>query len=206
MLHWLQSLVADYGSWIVFTVLFLNNTGFPVPGDTILLAAGFFVEKGHLSLWAVFFSGIAGCFMGANCGYWIGLRFGHPLMEKMKWLKSNPEKIKRIEDFFKKHGPKAVFFARFVALLHPVIGLLAGTGRTPLKPFLVYNLAGSAAYVFIYVFAGYFFGSKWGLVKLWIGDGALYALLIAAILIAAYVGLWIWRFTRDFYAGKTPKP
>ena len=205
MIHWLQSLLAYYGYWVVFLVVFLNNLGVLIPGDTILLAAGFLVEKGQLSLWTILVSGTAGCFMGGNCGYWIGWRFGQPLLEKIKWLRLTPEKIKRIDNFFKKHGAKAVFFARFVALLHPVTGLLAGTGRTPLRPFLFYNLAGSASYVCVYVLLGYFFGERWGLVKIWMGDIALYILLMVVILTAAFLGLWLWRFMRNFYNSRSSK-
>jgi membrane protein DedA with SNARE-associated domain len=205
LIHWLQSLLADYGYWVIGLVVFFNNLGLPVPGDTILLAAGFFSAKGNLSVWAAWFSGTIGCFMGANGGYWIGTRFGHPLLRKISWIKMTPEKINRIEKFFEKYGAKAVFFARFIALLHPVTGLLAGTGKTPLRPFLFYNLMGSAAYVCLYVLGGYYFGERWGLVRVWIGDAVLYLILILAILIAAFLGLLLWRFLRDQYLARVEK-
>ena len=40
MLHWLHSLwphIPHYGYVLVFVVVFLNNIGFPLPGETILL-------------------------------------------------------------------------------------------------------------------------------------------------------------------------
>lgn len=200
MVHWLQSLLIDYGYWVIGLVVFLNNLGLPVPGDTILLAAGFFSAKGNLILWAAWLCGTVGCFMGANGGYWIGLRFGHPLLLKMNWAKMSPERLDRIEHFFAKYGAKAVFLARFVALLHPVTGLLAGTGKTPWKPFLFYNLLGSAAYACVYVLGGYYFGERWGLVRVWIVDVLLYLLLMIGILIVAFLGLLLWRFLRDQYA------
>ncbi len=201
----MQSLLAEYGYWVIGLVVFLNNLGVPVPGDTILLAAGFFSAKGNLSIWIAWCSGTLGCFMGANGGYWIGMRFGHPLLTKISWIKMTPEKINRIEKFFEKHGAKAVFFARFIALLHPVTGLLAGMGKTPLRPFLFYNLLGSAAYVCLYLFGGYYFGERWGLVRVWIGDAVLYLILILAILIAAFLGLLLWRFLRDQYIVRVEK-
>ncbi len=205
MIHWLQSLLMHYGYWVIGLVVFLNNLGVPVPGDTIILAAGFFSAKGHLSLWAAWLSGTVGCFMGANAGYWIGLRYGHPLLRKIKWINMTPDKIARVERFFEKHGAKAVFFARFVALLHPVTGLLAGTGKTPWRPFLFYNALGSAAYVCLYIFGGYYFGERWGLVRVWMGDAVLYLILILAIFIAAFLGLLLWRFLRDQYLERIEK-
>jgi hypothetical protein len=54
MLHWLHSLlphIPHYGYVLVFIVVFLNNLGVPLPGETILLGAGFFLGKNAVSLW-----------------------------------------------------------------------------------------------------------------------------------------------------------
>ena len=54
MLHWLHSLlphIPHYGYVLVFIVVFLNNIGAPLPGETILLGAGFVLGKAAGSLW-----------------------------------------------------------------------------------------------------------------------------------------------------------
>jgi hypothetical protein len=54
MLHWLHSLLPHlphYGYVLVFIVVFLNNIGVPLPGETILLGAGFILGKAAGSLW-----------------------------------------------------------------------------------------------------------------------------------------------------------
>jgi hypothetical protein len=48
MLHWLHTLlphIPHYGYVLVFVVVFLNNIGFPLPGETILLGAGFILGR-----------------------------------------------------------------------------------------------------------------------------------------------------------------
>ncbi len=203
MFHWLQSLLAHNGYWVVFIVLFLNNIGFPVPGDTVLLAGGFLVGKGILSFWIVVVMGTAGCFLGGCGGYWLGIRFGRRFLKKITWFRVTPERLKRMDHFFEKFGPKVVFFARFVALLHPVTGLLAGMWKTPLRPFLFYNLAGSAAYALIYTLAGYFFGQKWQIFKSWLGPVAFYALLITAALL--FLALFLRHSVRSFFESFSSK-
>jgi membrane protein DedA with SNARE-associated domain len=185
------------GYLVVFAVLFLNNIGFPVPGDTVLLAGGFLVGKGVLSFWRVVVMGTAGCFLGGCGGYWFGLRFGRRFLKKITWFRVTPQRLKSMDHFFEKFGPKVVFFARFVALLHPITGLLAGMWKTPLRPFLFYNLAGSAAYAVIYTLVGYFFGQKWEIFKSWIGPVAFYALLIAAALLILF--LFLRHSVRSFF-------
>jgi membrane protein DedA with SNARE-associated domain len=182
MVDWLQSFLGDYGYWAIFLALFINNFGFPVPGTTLLLVAGFLVGNGTLSFWPTAGSAAGGCFLGTNCGYWLGRRYGRHLLEKIPWLRHTHKRIRHMEHFFKRYGSKGVFFARFVALLHPVIGILSGMGKMPGRPFLFYNLAGSAAYAILYTLGGEYFGQRWGLHKIWMLHTALFILLLAIVI------------------------
>lgn len=203
MFHWFQSMLAHYGYWAVFFVVFLNNLCFPIPGDSMLVGGGFLAEKGTLSFWGVVAAGTAGCFLGGCGGYWLGFRFGRGLLLRNRWLPITPQRARHWELFFEKFGPKFVFFARFVAMLHPVTGLLTGMWRTPLRPFLIYNLAGAFAYSLIYVLLGYFFGQKWEMFKSWIGPVALYGILIAAAL--ATLIFFLRTALRAFFIGSSDR-
>jgi membrane protein DedA with SNARE-associated domain len=200
--HWLHSLLVHNGYWVVFVVVFLNNLCFPVPGDTTLLGGGFLANRGILSLWAVIATGTGACFLGGCGGYWIGLRYGRRLLKKIRWLQIAPEKVRQLEQFSQKFGPKAVFLARFVALLHPVIGLLAGMWKTPFRPFLFFNLLGALAYATLYALVGYFFGQKWEIFKSWIGPVAFYGFLIAAALLT--LGMFLRHAVQAFFPGHSP--
>ncbi len=177
----------------------MNNLCFPVPGDTTLVGAGFLVGKGILSLWAVIATGTAAAFLGGNGGYWLGSRYGLQLLKKIHWLQITPRRVKQLEGFSQRFGAKAVFLARFVALLHPVTGLLAGMWKTPFKPFLIYNLAGAFGYSALYTLVGYFFGQRWELFKTWLGPVALYVILIAVALLV--LGLFLRRSIHAFFDG-----
>jgi membrane protein DedA with SNARE-associated domain len=182
MPEWLEDLLGLYGYPILFLAVFLNNAGVPIPGDTVLLGSGFLAEEDMFSLrWVILIATLA-CFLGACLGYWVGRSLGRKIILRSRWLRNSPERIEQMEQFFKKHGPKAIFFARFVALLHPITGLLAGMGKIPLRSFLFYNLLGSAAYATCYGYAGYFFGESWDLLKGWVGKAALTALGLVVLL------------------------
>jgi len=191
---WLQQLFNDYGYYLVFAGVFLNNLGLPIPGDTLLLGAGFLAEDGPFDLVPTIAVGTAACFLGGTCGYGLGRRLGRKFLRRLKWIPLTPEREKQLDRFFRKHGAKAVFFARFVALAHPVTGLLTGMGKTPFKPFLVYNLAGSLVYALVYTLLGYFFGASWNVLKEWAGRTALYALVI--VLVLAFLTVLLRRFSR----------
>jgi hypothetical protein len=124
MLHWLHSLLPDiphYGYVLVFIVVFLNNLGVPLPGETILLGAGFVLGKTADSLWQPVVAGTAACFLGGICAFWLGRRLGHGSLEKIHWLHLTPERLKWPGRFFQTSWRQDGF--------HRAVHLLVSAGR-----------------------------------------------------------------------------
>ena len=203
MLHWLDSLLPrlpHYGYALVFVIVFLNNVGFPLPGETILLGAGFVLGRAAGSLWEPMLAGTSACFLGGICAFSLGRRLGHGSLEKIHWLHLTPKRLEWPQRFFKRHGAKTVFIARFIALFPPVAAnLLAGMTKMPWPHFLLFNLTGSAAYSIVYILLGYFFGKKWKLLQAWLGPTVLYVILAAITLIV--LG-FIFRHTLSGYVAR----
>jgi membrane-associated protein len=174
---------------LVFIVVFLSNLGVPLPGETILLGAGFVLGRTADSLWQPVVAGTVACFLGGICAFWLGRRLGHGSLEKIRWLHLTPERLKWPEQFFNRHGAKTVFIARFIFLFPPVAAnLLAGMGKMRWRIFLFYNLTGSAAYTASYILLGYFFGKQWKLLEAWLGPTVLYLLLaVIAIVVLGVI-------------------
>ena len=187
MFDWLRSVLPHmphYGYALVFIVVFLNNIGFPLPGETILLGAGFILGKTGSTLWPPLVAAAAACFLGGICSFWMGRRLGQSGLEKIDWLHLTPKRLEWPQRFFKRHGAKAVFFARFIALFPPVVAnLLAGMSKMPWHLFLFFNLTGSAVYATVYILLGYFFGKQWKLLQAWLGPTMLYLILTGIALI-----------------------
>jgi|ERR1022692_230955 membrane protein DedA with SNARE-associated domain len=207
MLHWLHELlphIPHYGYVLVFIVALLNNLGVPLPGETILLGAGFVLGKNADSLWPPVVAGAAACFLGGICAFWLGRRLGQGNLEKIRWLHLTPERLQWPEQFFKRHGAKTVFIARFIFLFPPVVAnLLAGMSKMSWRTFLFYNLTGSAAYSITYILLGYFFGKQWKRLEAWLGPTTLYLIFAAIILILlgvlfrnALSSFWVRRFSK----------
>jgi membrane protein DedA with SNARE-associated domain len=183
MLEWLKALPAADDNAAIFLVLFLNNLGLPLPGNTLLLGAGFLVGSGVLSFWGTFATAAVATFLGTTCSYGLGRHYGRSLLGKIRWLRITHERLRHMEHFFGRYGAKGVFFARFVTLLHPFIGILAGLGKTPEGSFLMYNLGGSASYAFLYIQAGAYFGPRWGFLKVWGFHTAFLLLVLVFVLL-----------------------
>jgi membrane protein DedA with SNARE-associated domain len=187
MLHWLHSFlphIPHYGYVLVFIVVFLNQLGVPLPGETILLGAGFVLGKTSDSLWPPVMAGAAAAFLGGLCAFGLGRRLGRGGLEKIHWLHLTHERLQWPERFFKRHGARTVFIARFIFLFPPVAtNLLAGMAKMSWRTYLSYNLAGSVAYATSYILLGYYFGKRWKRFAAGLGSTTTYLLLAGALLV-----------------------
>ena len=207
LLQWLHSLlphVPRFGWLLVFIVELLNNLGIPLPGDTILLGAGFILGKNAFSLWEPMVAGTAGCFLGGLWAFWLGGALGHSGFKKINWLHFTPERVKWTEKFYKRQGPRAVFIARFIFLIPPIAAnLMAGMARMKRRTFIFYNFTGSAIYSVSYILIGYLFGKKWEILKAWLGPTTLYLIVSGVVLITLVVA---WRgFAPNLFSGSVLK-
>jgi membrane protein DedA with SNARE-associated domain/membrane-associated phospholipid phosphatase len=182
------SLTEHYGYLVVLFGVMLESTGVPLPGETILLAAGVLVQRGHLDLGDTIAFGILGAVLGDQIGYWVGREGGRPFVLRWgRYLFITPARLGRAEAFFERHGGKAVFMARFFSGLRVFGALVAGISRMSWGTFLIYNALGGAMWASAVVLVGYFLGSSLGLVERWLGG----ATLVLAVVLAVAVGFYL---------------
>jgi membrane protein DedA with SNARE-associated domain/membrane-associated phospholipid phosphatase len=182
------ALIEHYGYLVVFFGVMLESTGVPLPGETILLAAGVLVQRGHLDLGDTIAFGIAGAVVGDQIGYWVGREGGRPFVLRWgRYLFITPERLGRAEAFFERHGGKAVFLARFFSGLRVFGALVAGISRMRWATFLIYNALGGAVWATAVVLLGYFLGSSLSLVERWLGRATLVLAAVVAVAVGFYV-------------------
>lgn len=158
-LEQIKELAHHYGYWAVFAGIAIENTGIPIPGETITIVAGFLAGSGELNYWLVLIIAIAGAVTGDNCGYWIGRIGGWQLLVKLAHLfRIDEDDLNKAKTKFTENAAKAVFFGRFLALLRIFAGPLAGIVEMPYLKFLWYNFAGATTWATIMVTLAYFVG------------------------------------------------
>jgi membrane protein DedA with SNARE-associated domain len=199
-LETIQEIAHQYGYWAVFGGILLENTGIPIPGETITLTGGFLAGSGELDYWWVLASALAGAVIGDNFGYWIGYFGGWSLLTRVgRLFRLKEEQLIEVRDRFAENAAKAVILGRFVALLRIFAGPLAGTARMPYFKFLLCNLAGAGIWASVTVSAAYFAGRLVPLEQL-IAWAAQSAFVVLGLLVA-WVGALYWWEHRKF----TPK-
>jgi undecaprenyl-diphosphatase len=192
VLDTLLSYFARYGYWVIFFGVMLENAGVPVPGETILLAAGFLAAQGDFNLWTVIAIAAFGAMLGDNAGYAIGHKIGRAALERYgRYVRLTPERLTRLEGFFARHGNKTILFARFVAGLRVFAALFAGSARMRWRTFALYNMAGAVLWAVVITLLGFFFGQSWGLLQHWIGRAS-EIVGIAVLLVIVLALFWHW--------------
>jgi membrane protein DedA with SNARE-associated domain len=185
------SLIEQYGYLIVFLGVMLEGVGIPLPGETVLIAAGALAHRGSLTLWEAIVFGALGAVIGAQVGYSVGRFGGRPFV--LRWGRYafiTPERLGRAERFFERHGGRAVFLARFITGLRVFGALVAGISRMPWGKFTLYSVLGGVLWATAAVALGYFLWASIGLVEHWIGR---VSLLLVAALVLVVVLRWSYR-------------
>lgn len=152
--------VENYGLWVVFVVVLLEVAGLPfIPGETALIAAAVLASQGHGSITWTIVLAIVAAILGAGIAYAIGRRWGRGLLRRWPWFERVTKSgVDRSDEFFHRHGAKAVVLGRFVPVLRATLGWMAGVGRMRLLRFLLANVAGAVAWGLAIGLVAYYVG------------------------------------------------
>jgi membrane protein DedA with SNARE-associated domain len=154
-----DSLIETAGYPLVFLLVMAESGGVPVPGETALIAGAVFASQGRLSLPAVIAVAAAAAIVGDNIGYVIGQRGGRWLLQKPgPFHRQRLEVLATGEPFFERHGPKAVFFGRFILGLRTWASWLAGATKMRWRTFALWNALGGISWACAIGVAAYYIG------------------------------------------------
>jgi membrane protein DedA with SNARE-associated domain len=138
-----EHLVRTAGYPLLFLIVMSESSGLPVPGETGLITAAVLASEGNLKIALVIPLAAAGAIVGDNIGYLIGRKGGRWILERPgRFARQRREVLLTGEPFFERHGPKAVFFGRFLLGLRVWASWLAGATRMPWRLFLIWNALG----------------------------------------------------------------
>lgn len=186
-----ELLLHKFGYLAVFVGTFLE-------GETILVMAGFFAERGYLQLLFVVIFAFLGAFTGHVFWFWLGRTQGVKLLDRFPRLQSHFGKGVRI---FERYGAPAIFITQWLYGLRITAAVIIGISRISVIKFLVYEGISCIAWAIVIGAAGFYFGraveevlgraahvEKWGLI----------------VLVVVAVAVWLyhrWRDRRDEQSG-----
>ncbi|GGO27139.1 DedA family protein [Deinococcus humi] len=192
MVDWIQNLMDSLGYLGIVLLMVLENVFPPIPSELILPSAGFAASRGDLSFVGVVLAGTLGSVVGTLPLYFIGRVFSEERVvawadKHGKWLALSGDDIRKADDWFDRHGPKAVLFGRMVPGIRSLLSLPAGMSGMPLPTFLLYSAIGSALWASVLTGAGYLLGDHYDKVGEYIGPAS--TVIVVGLVVAAAV--WI---------------
>jgi membrane-associated protein len=145
--------------YLLPAIIGLESMGIPSPGETALVLAAVLASQGKLEISLVILIGVASAIAGDNLGYLLGRRFGREVLARPGPMWNRRLAAIRYGDgFFARHGPRAVFLARWIALVRFVAAWLAGIYRMPFRVFFFWTALGGITWGITYGLVGYYAG------------------------------------------------
>jgi membrane-associated protein len=161
----LLTIMQAYGMWIyaiLFMIIFCE-TGLVVmpflPGDSLLFVVGALCGVGALEIQLVLPLLMAASFLGDSTNYWIGRLVGMRLVKRANSRFLKHEHLEKTHTFYKKHGGKAILFARFLPIVRTFAPFVAGIGLMRYRIFMLFSALGSVAWISLFILGGYFLGN-----------------------------------------------
>ena len=158
----MTELIHHYGAWVVFILVFLEAVGLPFPGETILVTAAIYAgTTQNLSMGLVLLAAVVGATLGSVIGFWIGERYGYPLLLRYGgYVGLTEARIKIVQYLFRRYGTGVVLVARFVAVLRSLAAIIAGASQMSFMSFMIANTAGAVAWALVYGLAAFYLGRE----------------------------------------------
>src|SRR5438552_14433618 len=179
-----ELLLHKFGYFAVFIGTFLE-------GETILVMAGFFAERGYLQIFIVAMVAAAGAYTGHVFWFWLGRARGVKLLDRFPKMKKH---FGRGVLIFERYGAPAIFITQLLYGLRVTCAVIIGISRISMIKFLIYEAITCIVWAIVIATAGFYFGRA---VERILGRAAHIEKWGLLILIVAGVGIWAWHQWRD---------
>ncbi|ANZ22791.1 hypothetical protein ATN01_00690 [Buchnera aphidicola (Diuraphis noxia)] len=193
MESWLENFITQsltYSLIAVGTISFLESlalVGLLIPGIILMTTLGTFIGSGQLSFYPAWIAGTIGCLLGDWISYYIGLYFKNWL-SNFRYLKNNQKLFNKTKSVLHRHSIIAIILGRFIGPTRPLIPMVSGMLKLPLKNFICPSIIGCILWPPVYFFPGIITGITINMPQNPQSDYFKWFLLIISILI--WIAVW----------------
>lgn len=198
MTEWITNTIQSLGYLGIGLLMFLENLFPPIPSELIMPLAGFTASQGKMMLVPAIAAGVIGTVLGALPWFYLGKVLGENRIKQWialygAWIGISTKEIDRAQQWFYRHGSKAVFFGRFIPGVRTLISLPAGFSNMRLPQFLIYSTLGTLGWTTLLTMAGYYLGQNYTLVDEYLGP---VSKIVLGLLAIGFI-VWLVRHRRE---------
>ena len=153
----LERLFSDYGYWVVFIGVLVENSmflGLFVPGAIILILAGLSAENGAINIWYVLGLALVATIIGDTVSYWIGRVGWVRVLERF----GMSESLERVRGPMESNQTWIILGYHLAGYSRAVGPAAAGIFRIPFRRWAPLDYAGGTIWVLLYTGIGYGLG------------------------------------------------
>ena len=172
--HWSQLLQPQFyiehgGLWLILFVVFAETglfAGFFLPGDSLLFVAGIYAgplaaevipsNNEWINLLVITACISVADILGNYVGYSFGKKVGPTMFDWKENLFFKKKYLVQAQEFYEKHGGRAIIIARFIPIVRTFAPIVAGIVNMDKQKFMYNNIVGSIVWVTSMVFGGHF--------------------------------------------------
>ncbi|WP_144549641.1 DedA family protein [Bacillus sp. X1(2014)] len=192
MQNHIDYLIEHYGYFGIIFALIGGIVGLPLPDEVLLTYIGYNVFQGKLSYIFSIVSAFIGASAGISLSYYIGYRFGLPLIEKFgPKIHITEQKMNRTMKLFRKFGPFLLLFGYFIPGVRHLTAYIGAVNRFPFKKFAIYAYTGAFIWSFTFVTLGRKLGENWHTVERFMTTYSIY--LITFFLVLSIIIYFFWK-------------
>src|SRR5580704_747694 len=202
MESWISG-VSQHGYAILFTAVFLEAIGLPVPAALVLLVAGGAAANGTLQVGYALSGAIAVTLAGDTVMFLLGRYTGWWLLGLLCRISLNPEScVLRSADAFYRRGRTLLVIAKFIPGINTMAPPLAGSMNMRPLTFLRLDLAGALLYAGSYLLVGFIFsGALEAVTRGYDSAGRVVGWIVVALVIGYLLfRIWLWAKGRALSA------
>jgi len=180
-----EEFLKEWGSWsylIIIAWTFLE-------GETVVIVAGILASQGLLDVWIVFLSALGGSFTGDQMYYYIGRRYGTPLLDRWPTMRSKIDWAFRL---LRKYETIFILSFRFIYGVRNISPFVIGISGVPRLRYFILNLLAAVIWATSFSFGGYYLGHA---MESYLGEYKYHA-LAGFVGAAAAFGLYSWMRNR----------
>ncbi|MFJ8263802.1 DedA family protein [Rummeliibacillus sp. NPDC094406] len=188
----LDYLIEHYGYFGIIIVLIGGIIGLPIPDEVLLTYVGYNVFQGKLSYIISLTSAFIGAAGGISLSYFVGYKFGLPLLKKFgPKFHITEDKIDKTGALFNKIGPVLLLIGYFIPGVRHLTAYIAAIDKYPFKKFVGYAYTGALLWSITFITLGKILGEEWHKIGFYLSKYHVYPLLVIVLIVTIIVYLFL---------------
>ncbi|WP_066315811.1 DedA family protein [Bacillus sp. FJAT-29814] len=184
-------LIEHFGYLGIIVVLIGGIIGLPIPDEVLLTYVGYNVFQGKLTYIMSLLSAFTGAAGGISLSYYIGYRFGLPLLKKFgPKFHITEKKINLTKNLFQKIGPTVLLIGYFIPGVRHLAAYIAAINKYPFRKFLVFAYTGAFIWTFTFITLGSKLGQDWKQVEAYVSKYSIFLILFILIILIIFYYFW----------------